>query len=304
MFENLLSEGGISLDRLKNFCLVAENGGIARACDGDPSRQALMSRQISELETFFGTELTRRKGKGIELTHAGHELARQARIQFQGLSDFKAACAGKPIEFRIASGNSVIEWLLAPCMADVASTVPGSTFALLDWRTGDVVRGLLDHTVDFGIVRKSAIVQPLKFHPLGKFGYSLFVPRALARKGRAIPATLPLAVAVGGEFLQHFTEATRNARIAPSIVYRCTSFTQAAQLARSGVAAAVLPEIAAPFLTGFASPCPVPWMKSFHRDLGLSWHRRVMDIRPRAERVRDALRLALETVTGTLKVER
>ena len=45
-----------------------------------------------------------------------------------------------------------------------------NTFALLDWRRGDVVRGLLDHTVDFGIVRKSAMVQPLKFHPLGKFG--------------------------------------------------------------------------------------------------------------------------------------
>jgi Chitobiase/beta-hexosaminidase C-terminal domain len=45
-----------------------------------------------------------------------------------------------------------------------------NTFALLDWRREDVVRGLLDHTVDFGIVRKSAMVQPLKFHPLGKFG--------------------------------------------------------------------------------------------------------------------------------------
>jgi hypothetical protein len=41
-----------------------------------------------------------------------------------------------------------------------------NTFALLDWRRGDVVRGLLDHTVDFGIVRKSPTVQPLKFHPL------------------------------------------------------------------------------------------------------------------------------------------
>ena len=36
------------------------------------------------------------------------------RAQLQSLTDFKRACAGQPIEFRIASGNSVAEWLLVP----------------------------------------------------------------------------------------------------------------------------------------------------------------------------------------------
>jgi hypothetical protein len=52
-------------------------------------------------------------------------------------------------------------------MADVASTL------CQDVRPVGLAqgsRGLLDRTVDFGIVRKSAMVQPLKFHPLGKFG--------------------------------------------------------------------------------------------------------------------------------------
>jgi DNA-binding transcriptional LysR family regulator len=108
-FQKMFSEGGLSLDRLRNFCLVAEKGGIARACEGDLSRQALISRQIRELEVFFGSELTRRKGKGIELTQAGEELARQVRLHLQGLADFKVACLGAPMEFRIGAGNSLLE---------------------------------------------------------------------------------------------------------------------------------------------------------------------------------------------------
>jgi DNA-binding transcriptional LysR family regulator len=102
MFENLFSIGGLSIDRLKSLIDVAEMGSIARVADGDPSRQSLISRQIGELESFFGVELTKRKGKGLEFTEAGRELARQVRLQFQGLSDFKAACAGQPVAFRVA----------------------------------------------------------------------------------------------------------------------------------------------------------------------------------------------------------
>ena len=59
MFNELLSEGGLTLDRLKNFCAIAEAGGIARIAGGDPAKQSLYSRQVKELEQFFGVELTR-----------------------------------------------------------------------------------------------------------------------------------------------------------------------------------------------------------------------------------------------------
>ena len=124
MFNELLSEGGLSLDRLKNFCAMAEAGGIARVAGGDPAKQSLYSRQLRELEQFFGAELTRRKGKGIEFTEQGLELARQVRAHLQSLTDFKRACAGRPVEFRIASGNSIVEWLLVPNLAKVTAGAP------------------------------------------------------------------------------------------------------------------------------------------------------------------------------------
>ena len=291
MFEDLFSLGGLSIDRLKNFVEVAEKGAIARVADGDPSRQSLISRQIGELEAFFGTELTRRKGKGIELTEAGKELARQARLQFQGLADFKASCSGLPVEFRIGAGNSVLEWLLAPAMTRIAPAAGGSTFVFLDWRTGDVIRGLLDHTVDFGIIRKSAIVQPLKFRPVARITYALFVPKSLS--SRPLRKGLPIALSLGGDFSESFQRAAAKAGEKPNIAYRCTSFTQAAQLARCGAAAAVLPTIAAPTLSGATTSHDIPWLKSVSRDLGIAWHRRLMDIRPKAEKILNAMEDAL-----------
>ena len=68
MCAQMLSKGGLSLDRLNNFCRIAEAGGITKAAGSDPGKQSLYSRQIKELETFFGVELKVRRGKGIVLT--------------------------------------------------------------------------------------------------------------------------------------------------------------------------------------------------------------------------------------------
>ncbi len=294
MFENLFAMGGLSLDRLKSFIEVAEKGAIARVAEGDPSRQSLISRQIGELEAFFEVELTARKGKGLKLTEAGLELARQIRRQFQALADFKTTCAHQAPVYRLAAGNSILEWLLAPRMGVLAASVPG-TFSLLDWRTGDITRGLLDHTVDFGIIRKSALVPPLKFHSLGILRYRLFVPKRLGKRG-AIP---PLALTIGGEFLEAFEKASAKAKIHPKVVFRCSSFTQAAQLVRSGVAAAALPHIATPFFDTAVEIQDPKWLKPISRHLVLAWHGTTLNIRSGAEKLRVGLAEILEKAFPT-----
>lgn len=286
MFENLFSIGGLSFDRLKSFVDVAEKGSIARVAEGDSSRQSLISRQIGELESFFGIKLVQRKGKGMELTEPGRELARQVRLQFQGLSDFKLACANRPMDYRIAAGNSVLEWLVVGCLGEIASDLKG-TYSLLDWRTADIIHGLMDHTVDFGVVRKSALVPSLKFQSLGYLNYRLFVPPSL--QPMRLNRPIPLAIATGAEFSEVFGAALANAREEPNIIFRCTSFTQAAQIVRSGTAAAILPHIAARSFDKSVGIYEPAWLRSIRRELGLAWHRRVLDVRPGSEEVRIAL---------------
>ena len=89
MFEELFSRSGLSLDRLRSFLSFAQAGSIAKAAPGDVNLQSQISRQISELETFFATELTVRRGKSLSLTAAGQRLAVLIRQQLQDLDDFQ-----------------------------------------------------------------------------------------------------------------------------------------------------------------------------------------------------------------------
>jgi DNA-binding transcriptional LysR family regulator len=287
MFEKLLSRRGLSFERLNNFAAIAEAGSIARVADGDPARQSLMSRQIRELEEFFGTELTRRKGKGLEITPAGLELARQIRFQLQSLEDFQRSCADEALDYRFAAGNSVIEWVLIPALRSLEARVPGLHVSLYDTRSRDIVAGLLDHRFDFGFVRKSAVVAPLKYAPLGQVAYALYAPPGWKT---ADPKRRKLAVTEGVEFLRELTQAAAQKKKPLTPTHLCTNFTQAAQLVRSGVAAAILPVMVENVLKDWVERIELPWLKKYRRDLGVAWHERLLDMRPKARELLNALK--------------
>lgn len=235
------------------------------------------------MEQLFWVELTRRKGKGIEFTDAGRALARQARLAFTGLSDFKAGAAGHSTNVRIGVGNSVIEWMLIPKLREIRAAAKPGTFALdlFDLRTADTIRSLLEHTVDFGMPRSSAVVAPLKFYPLAEIGYALFIPkRILAKPVAADVSRYELAVSTGGEFAEKLEASARKAHILLQIVFRCTSFTQAARLVQEQACVAIFPEIAAGFLGDNARACALPWLKSYRRKIGIAWHPRLLEARP------------------------
>jgi len=287
MFDELLSRHGLSLERLRSFSAVADAGSIARVVDGDPARQSLISRQIRELEEFFGVELTRRKGKGLELTGAGLELARQIRFQFQGLSDFKRSVANQPLEYKFAAGNSVLEWLLIPALPGIEKRIDGIHVQMFDTRSRDIIQGLVDHRFDFGIVRKSAVVAPLKYAPIGQIGYALYEPAAWSSKS---PKPEKLAVTEGSEFLKELSRAVETRKKPLVVTHFCTNFNQASQLVRLGIAAAILPTLAEKFLGDTAQRIELPWLKKYRRDIGVAWHERLLETRPKAREMLEALK--------------
>jgi DNA-binding transcriptional LysR family regulator len=95
-----MSQSGLSLERLQSFCRVAEAGGVTRAAKGDATKQSLYSRQVKELEEFFGAELIRRKGRALCLRLRGDDCHCIAREQLAALSDFKGECLSQPLEIR------------------------------------------------------------------------------------------------------------------------------------------------------------------------------------------------------------
>jgi DNA-binding transcriptional LysR family regulator len=165
--------------------------------------------------------------------------------------------------------------------------VPGLNFSLYDTRSKDIVAGLLDHRFDFGFVRKSAVVAPLKYTPLGKISYALYAPPGWKT---ADPKRRKLAVTEGVEFLKELIQAAAQKKKTLRPTHLCTNFTQAAQLVRSGVAAAILPVMVESVLKDCTTRSELPWLSKYRREIGLAWHERLLDLRPKARELLKSLK--------------
>ena len=291
MVSHLLSQSGFSFDRLANFCAFADAGSIAVVAKGDASRQSLMSRQIRELESFFGVELVRRKGRGLEITEAGRELAAIGRQNFNGLADYAARCRGREWTVRIVASNSIAQWLLLPRLKAVAEANLDVKFEIFHEQTREMVAGTREGTYDAAFVRKDSLVPGLKHAVLGEIGHSLFIPVSIAKKapksaGDAL-ATVPMALPIGG-WMREKIEKMAGARPL-RVTLACTSYLQAAEAVRSGMCAAVLPDTALSSLQGQRLH-RLPLADRF--TLCLAWTPRNVDTRP-----------ALVKLIATLKTE-
>jgi DNA-binding transcriptional LysR family regulator len=284
---DLLRQTGLSLDRLQSFCLVAEAGGVTKAAKGDATRQSLYSRQVKELEEFFGVELMRRMGRGIALTAAGTRLHTIAREHFASLSDFKRDCADLPAEIVIGAGDSLIQWLLLPRLRELRQSIPNARFRFLNLTTETAVRQLADGLIDFAVVRRDAISPPLRATPLGSLRFSLFVPKTLAEALPAAPTPaqvfgLPLATLEGqGSFRSELAALAERRGTVLNIQVECSSFPLVARAVARGDVAALLPSIAAADLRpDTTTEFRLPLLKKFDRPLALATNPRLLRIRP------------------------
>jgi len=295
MSKSLLSLSGLSLERLRNFCLIADAGSLTKAARGEAGRMALFSRQIKELETFFGVELRRRKGKGIVITENGRRLAALAREQFAGLEDFRRLCRKIPVEVSIASGNSFLEWLLLPKITELRKALPGVRLRVLSQQTRDIVDGLMQQSLDFGLIRADALRPGLRSEKVRAEAYSLFVPRKLApgltpSDLRRRIGELPIATSLGGQFREQLEADAEKAKWPLNIELSCSSFTQAACAVASGGYAGVLPDVAAAqFDQTKVTRFELPFLKGYVRPLVLAWHPRTATVRDILTPVRECL---------------
>ena len=230
MYDNLFSERGLSLDRLRVLIEVYDAGGIAQAAPGDPIRQSQYSRQLRELSEFFGTDVARRQGRQLKLTPQGIQLAELVRTQLQSLNDFRAGCRSETVDYTIAAGDSLIHWLVIPRLSALMDKQPNVRFATSNLRTHDIVQQLSDGRVDFGVIRKDAMIAPLKCASLGTLTFTAVVPKQLApRKSQMglgdVLGKLPFAAHTSdGQFTQKLREIAQalGSELRPTLT--CQSF--------------------------------------------------------------------------------
>jgi DNA-binding transcriptional LysR family regulator len=295
MFESLFSRRGLSLDRLRALLEVHDAGSISHAVPGNPVRHSQYSRQLRELSEFFGSEMAERRGKFVKLTANGTRLAEISREYLRALEDFTGACRGEHDHFTIAAGDSLMQWLIIPRLGALLKQLPKVRFATESSRTDNIIQDLSNLRVDFGLVRKNALIPGLQAADLGVLSYVAVVPKALVSKGRsptlAQAFQLPLAIqTTDGQFGKQLFDIACTFAPAFEPALACQSFPQTLAAVRSGRFAAVLPELAAAELPP-ASVYKVTGepLDQLSREYVLVWNRRMIGVRPLAASVADKM---------------
>lgn len=297
MFEHLFAERGLSLDRLKTLIEVARAGSIAAAARGDSARQSLYSRQIKELEEFFGVELASRRGKVLALTRSGWELVRLASEGLCLLDDFKSRTRNLPYRFTIGAGDSLLAWVATPVLATIQQRGLPWLFALENLRNSEIPLKLQNMDVDFGIVRTSALAaEGLESRVICSMDYALYVPAALAGKKvrereddfSLLLDMFPLAtLGSGSGFHASLRRNCTEFGIKLRVQCETQSFPFAARMLKSGAFMAVLPCMAEKELGEGFVKVTHPALDRLARSISLAWNPRLLRVRPSARRVID-----------------
>lgn len=257
MFDALFnSSSGLSLQRLRTLCIVAEAGSMSAAAGGDSSKLAQYSKQITELQDFFEIPLKEENVKPVRLTEEGMKLARTCRSLLQELDDLKARGADERITIRIGAGESLLQWVLPPFVDGLTKAFPTVSVQLLNLRSATINERLLCGEIDLGVLSDPAADATLTTKKIkGIDGASLlFVPKKLRRKLGETPsladlANLPLATMEGGtSFRQLLQTKAEKAGVQLNFRVQASSMPQIAAYINSGLYAGFLPKFAAPYL--------------------------------------------------------
>jgi DNA-binding transcriptional LysR family regulator len=282
MFENLFVKHGISLDRLRVWVAIVEAGSIIKAAGGDVVRASQYSRQVSELEQYFGFKLAERRGRRLTFTAAGKELSRKATEVLTILEGFCGRESKSEVRLTLGAYESLIHWLLIPPISTLQRKFPELRFVIKDDSTSGIIRGLNELTYDVGLVRKNAVMGPLKCEHIFNMSYSVFAPlSAVQPKSNwlSVVSSIPFAATQSdGEFWHACESLAATHRLRLDVRLSCVSAVEACKAVSQGNYCSILPSIAAVELNPakFAR-LDIPFR--YERSICVAWNPRILGIR-------------------------
>jgi DNA-binding transcriptional LysR family regulator len=143
----------MSIQRLRHFIALADEGNFARAAERCGIRQPPFSQSIARLEHDCGAALFVRAAAGTTLTQAGEALLPEARVTVTAFDRGIALArntrrATRPV--RIGLVHAAL-WGIMPDLLAMARA-EGIAVELIQMRTNDQLEALADGQLDLGIV--------------------------------------------------------------------------------------------------------------------------------------------------------
>ncbi len=294
VMSSFTEQKGLSLDRLQTLCLVAEKGGVMAAAGGNPNRQSLFSRQLRELEAFFGAPLIDRRQTPHSLTELGRKVEKSARGFFSDLEGLAQIGPVGQVAMTIGAGESVIQSILIPSL--VTKSQVGLKFVFRNLQGSAILAGLRNRRLDLGIAHDSGGHADLKSKRLLRHGVRLITRDAKLGKLPSVSWAeldqVSLALPEGDSELRKTVDAGLAAqRNSPVVALECTSHAQILEAVGCSKIAGVVPDFVAQRAQerGLYS-LPIKELAGYSRELRVLWHPAAVEMKPQIlECVRDLL---------------
>jgi DNA-binding transcriptional LysR family regulator len=175
-----------------------------------------------------------------------------------------------------------------PRISGLSETHPRLAVTFQNLKTDEILEGVIDGAIDFGVVSRFDAHRSLASAPLGKMDFCLFVPAALMPKNARLKVkpdilgSLPLAMLEGSVGIRGAVEQeARRIGIKLNVRLRFSSYPQLAQAVENLSVAAIMPKLAAASFKGTAvRAVSLPFLGAMSREVSLVWNRNTAEVRP------------------------
>ena len=285
-----------SLERLRRLIEVLEAGNISKASGSNVTTAALISRQITELETFFEVPLREKHGKSVKLSKEGEELAIMTRRFLSSLEDFQDKLDGIAPKIIVGAGQTFLTSIILPCFEEIRDSAENSKVELVNMTSSSLIDALDAGSVDLALVSERRVKKGYQKKVLGIAEYKLYTPVEWVRQINEIGPInaiqqLPYAGITGtGERRTFVDTKLCSAEKPPNYELEVSSHNELAGAVKSGCFCALLPT----FLGRELDPKKVasftiPKLKGIQSNLCIVWKKNIFNYKPRIGTVIDSI---------------
>lgn len=234
------------------FIALLEEGSFSRAADRLGYVQSTVTTHIQQLEKISGQKLFHRFPRRIELTEAGKVFAEYA-YQFihlgQTLEESMNELDQPSGTILIRTQESFFLTRMLPFVQEYTGNFPSVNLRIEQGSYQDVLKGVLDYALDFGIVPQNPNRQDIIFYPLMEeiivFAASQDIAEKVESAGAQILNDEPF-ISNGTSCLYHTNavDILKNAGIMVNDAIELSSLEMIKQLISCGKGFALVPKIA------------------------------------------------------------
>lgn len=146
----------MDLHKLRGFHSVVERGGFTAAARKLGLTQPTVSFQVKSLEKELGVQLLERDSRHVSLTRQGEMLFGLASRVFETEGEIDALFRDRRLlgstRLTIATNQSIAAHILPSRLETFTGRFPKAEINIHNLRTGDILAGVRDGSVDVGII--------------------------------------------------------------------------------------------------------------------------------------------------------